>query len=235
MFAADPRIVLELCADERVAGLRLDHIDGLLDPAGYSSSAEAIAAGGRNRPAVLVVEDPDRDEVLDARLPVDGTTGYEFADRAGGLLLSEKGCRELFAFGAAFTGEHVSFGDLGLTGKIQMLERTFEAQLDGVARLALSALDTEHPGHDLSLADVRRAVAELSSFLDVYRTYFAGGPPTRVDVDTIRRSVARRDPRPSTRRWNGHSDWWRTASWKAGATGAHGSAWPAAGSSSRVP
>jgi (1->4)-alpha-D-glucan 1-alpha-D-glucosylmutase len=39
---------------------------------------------------------------------------------------------------------------------------------------------------------VRRAVAELTIFLDVYRTYLDGGPTGRVDVATIRRAVARR-------------------------------------------
>ncbi len=194
VFARTHQLILALCADERVAGLRVDHIDGLLDPAAYLTRLrELIIAGGRTRRAVLVVEKIlNREEELDARWPVDGTTGYEFADRAGGLLLSERGCRELFAFGAAFTGEHASFDDLGRTGKLQMLERTFVAQLDRVARLALSALDAEHPGHDLSVTDVRRAVAEISIFLDVYRTYFAGSPPARVDVATIRRSLARR-------------------------------------------
>jgi (1->4)-alpha-D-glucan 1-alpha-D-glucosylmutase len=193
VFDRTHQLILALCTDERVAGLRVDHIDGLWDPVGYLNRlSEAIAGAGRNSRAVLVVEKIlHRDEVLDERWPVAGTTGYEFADRAVGLLLSEKGYRDLSAFGAGFTGERASFDDLGLTGKSQMLERTFVAQLDRVARLALAALDTEHAGHDLSVTDVRRAVAELSIFLDVYRTYFAGGAPARVDVATIRRAVAR--------------------------------------------
>jgi len=195
VFARTHQLILALCADERVAGLRVDHIDGLWDPARYLIRlSDALATRGRDHDAVLVVEKIlNRDEVLDERWPVDGTTGYEFADRAGGLFLNEKGCRELSAFGAALTGERANFDELGLRGKHQMLERTFVAQLERVARLALSALDTEHPGHDLSVTDVCRAVSELTVFLDVYRTYLDGGPPTRVDVATIRRAVARRD------------------------------------------
>ena len=194
VFARTHQLILALCADERVAGLRVDHIDGLWDPARYLVHlSEAIATRGRDRRAVLVVEKIlNRDEVLDQRWPVDGTTGYEFADRAGGLFLSEKGCRALSDFGTGLTGERASFDELGVTGKRQMLERTFVAQLDRVARLALSALDTEHPGHDLSVTDVRRAVAELTILLGVYRTYLDGDPPGRVDVTTIRRAVARR-------------------------------------------
>ncbi len=195
VFARTHRLILALCADERVAGLRVDHIDGLWDPAGYLVRlGDAIAARGRDRRAVLVVEKIlNREEVLDERWPVDGTTGYEFADRADGLFLREKGCRELSAFGAGLTGERASFDELGLKGKHEMLERTFVAQLDRVVQLALSALDKGHPGHDLSVTAVRGAVADLTIFLDVYRTYLDGGPPAPVDVATIRRAVARRD------------------------------------------
>jgi (1->4)-alpha-D-glucan 1-alpha-D-glucosylmutase len=192
VFARTHGLILALCVDERVAGVRVDHVDGLWDPAQYLSRLdEALAARGRY-PMVLVEKILHRDESLDRRWPVDGTTGYEFADRAGGLFLEEAGCRQLSALGAALTGEPATFDELGLVAKREMLHRTFVAQLDRLARLALSALDTERPGHDLSVTDVRRAMAQLSVSLDVYRTYLDGAPPARVDTDTIRRAVARR-------------------------------------------
>jgi (1->4)-alpha-D-glucan 1-alpha-D-glucosylmutase len=193
VFARTHGLILTLCADERVAGVRVDHIDGLWDPTGYLRHlTEALALRRSGRRAVLLVEKIlDRDEALDAHWPVDGTTGYEFADRAGGLFLREEGCRELSALGATLTGQRATFDELGLAAKREMLERTFVAQLDRLARLALSALDTEHPGHDLSATDVRRALAELTTSLDVYRTFLDGGAPARADVATVARATAR--------------------------------------------
>jgi (1->4)-alpha-D-glucan 1-alpha-D-glucosylmutase len=192
VFARTHGLILALCVDERVAGVRVDHIDGLWDPAQYLSRLdEALAARGQY-PMVLVEKILHRDESLDGRWPVDGTTGYEFADRAGGLFLQETGCRQLADIGAELTGERTTFEELGLEAKREMLNRTFVAQLDRLTRLTLLALDTEHPGHDLAVTDVRRALAELTVSLDVYRTYLDGIAPSRVDAATISRAVARR-------------------------------------------
>jgi (1->4)-alpha-D-glucan 1-alpha-D-glucosylmutase len=192
VFARTHGLLLALCGDERVAGVRVDHIDGLWDPAQYLRRLdEALAARGRY-PMVLVEKILHRDESLDRRWPVDGTTGYEFADRASGLFLQEAGCRQLSDVGATLTGARATFEELGLAAKREMLDRTFVAQLDRLARLTLLALDTEHPGHDLSVTDVRRAMTELTVSLDVYRTYLDGTSPSRVDAATISRAVARR-------------------------------------------
>ena len=192
VFARTHELILELCADARIAGVRVDHIDGLWDPVSYLVRLdEALSARGL-RPTILVEKILDRDESLDGRWPVDGTTGYEFADRAGGLFLAEEGCRRLSDIGSALTGESATFEELGLAAKREMLDRTFVAQLDRLTRMALSALDTEHPGHDLSSTDVRRAMAELTVSLDVYRTYVDGAPPSGADAATMSRAVARR-------------------------------------------
>jgi (1->4)-alpha-D-glucan 1-alpha-D-glucosylmutase len=194
VFARTHDFMCVLCAEPRVAGLRVDHIDGLSDPTGYLDRLnQAIARPDRTRrPVVLVEKILGRDEVLDERWQVDGTTGYEFADRAGGLFLREEGCRALSELGAALTGIDTTFDKLGLAAKREMLERTFVAQLDRVARSARSALDVEFPGHDLATTDVRRAVVELTVSLDVYRMYLDGWPPSRVDVSTIARAAAPR-------------------------------------------
>jgi (1->4)-alpha-D-glucan 1-alpha-D-glucosylmutase len=191
VFTRTHRLILQLCDDERIAGLRVDHIDGLWDPARYLTNlGDGLAALGRS-PAVLVEKILNRDEVIDDRWPVDGTTGYEFADRAGGLFLDKFGCRQLSDIGSKLTGEPATFEELAVAGKREMLGRTFVSQLDRLARLTLAALDADHAGHDLSLSDVRRALAELTVALDVYRTYLDGAPPSRVDADTLARAAGR--------------------------------------------
>lgn len=194
VFSRTHAFVLTLSADLRIAGLRVDHVDGLADPSGYLARLrESVAALDPGRqPVILVEKILGRDELLDERWPIDGTTGYEFADRADGLFLREEGCRELSDAGAALTGNRATFDELGLAAKREMLERSFVAQLDRVTRSALAALDTEHPGHDLAASDVRGAVAQLTVQLDVYRTYLEGGSAGRADVATLARATARR-------------------------------------------
>jgi len=49
-------LLLALGADPRVAGLRIDHVDGLADPAGYLTRLRADVERRRGAPVALVVE-----------------------------------------------------------------------------------------------------------------------------------------------------------------------------------
>jgi (1->4)-alpha-D-glucan 1-alpha-D-glucosylmutase len=162
--------VLALMADERVAGLRVDHIDGLLDPAGYLTWLSQSAGANRTTAPVIVVE---KILAADERLPpgwaADGTTGYEFADLAGGLFIAPP------------PDTDAPFGSLARAAKREFLVASFGAPLDRLAALATAALDHEQPGHDLSSASLRTATAELTVQLDVYRTYLGHGTPSADD------------------------------------------------------
>ena len=159
--------LLDLVADERVAGLRVDHIDGLSDPAGYVAWLnEAARADRSTSPVILVEKILATDETLPERWAVGGTTGYEFADLAGGLFIE---------------AEAASFGPLALAAKRQVLAASFGASVSRLTTLARSALDHQSPGHDLSNASIGAALNELTVQLDVYRTYLDGGPPSADD------------------------------------------------------
>lgn len=71
-----------------VDGLRIDHPDGLSDPAGYLRWLREITGPD----AWIVVEKIlATDESLDASLPVDGTTGYDALREIGGLFIAPSG------------------------------------------------------------------------------------------------------------------------------------------------
>jgi (1->4)-alpha-D-glucan 1-alpha-D-glucosylmutase len=80
-------LVFELIGAGLVEGLRLDHIDGLKDPAGYLQrlQADASAAAGAKPFYLLVEKILGPGEALRRDWPVAGTTGYEFANLVTGL------------------------------------------------------------------------------------------------------------------------------------------------------
>ena len=83
------RLVFRLLEDGTLAGLRIDHIDGLLDPGGYLRRLRERAP---NPDFYLVVEKIlARHEALREDWPVEGTTGYEFANLVLGLLVDPAG------------------------------------------------------------------------------------------------------------------------------------------------
>jgi (1->4)-alpha-D-glucan 1-alpha-D-glucosylmutase len=187
VFDRTHELTLSLCRDTRVAGVRVDHVDGLLDPARYLERLRGSLRDRGREDAVIIVEKVlGTDEALDPRWPVTGTTGYEFVECVIGLFLDEQGCRRLATIGAGMTGESACFSELAVCAKREELERSFAADRDRLARLSLHALDLEQPGHDLAERDLQRAWTELTVQLDVYRTYEDGG---QLSVDDRRRLV----------------------------------------------
>ncbi len=189
VFERTHQLILSLCRDERVAGLRVDHVDGLRDPARYLDRlGDRLRDEGREDAFVVVEKVLGRDDSLDPRWRVNGTTGYEFIEHAVGLFVDDQGYRRLAAIGAAMTGGSASFSELAASAKGEELDRSFAADHDRLARLSLSALDLDCPGHDLSKRDLRRAWAELTVQLEVYRTYLDGDPLSAADEQTLTRA-----------------------------------------------
>jgi (1->4)-alpha-D-glucan 1-alpha-D-glucosylmutase len=169
--------------DHRVAGWRVDHVDGLTDPRGYLDRLGAAHTGNREtRPVVLIEKIVARDEALQKSWRTDGTTGYEFADRVGGLFVDETGARRL-------ANDAPTFNDLSHDAKRAAIVNSFDAALERLARLSLLSLNESHPGHDLSWFDIRRALTEISVSLDVYRTYFSNTQPDDDDRERLQRAA----------------------------------------------
>ncbi|MGY4597874.1 malto-oligosyltrehalose synthase [Bradyrhizobium sp. GM22.5] len=93
-FAATHRLVKQLIADGKLQGIRLDHIDGLRDPAQYCQRLRRLVrdAQGTTKPFYTVIE-----KILceHERLPhfagVQGTTGYEWMNAITHVLVDAKG------------------------------------------------------------------------------------------------------------------------------------------------
>ena len=81
-------LVFQLLRDGILDGLRIDHVDGLLDPKGYLLRLREQAP----RPFYLWVEKIlARHESLRTDWQVSGTTGYEFTNLVLGLLVNPSG------------------------------------------------------------------------------------------------------------------------------------------------
>jgi (1->4)-alpha-D-glucan 1-alpha-D-glucosylmutase len=136
--------VLELVREGVVEGLRVDHPDGLADPAGYLQRLRD--AGAQH---VWVEKILERSERL-RDWPVEGTVGYEFLNDAAALFVDPAGEEELARL--PFAGE--PFEDVAMRAQREQATTTFASE---VARLR-------------TLLDVD-GIAEALAKLPVYRTY----------------------------------------------------------------
>jgi (1->4)-alpha-D-glucan 1-alpha-D-glucosylmutase len=199
VFAASHRLLLRLIGERRIDGVRLDHIDGLWDPAAYCARLMAAAAQAlgrpppsqaearRGRPIYLLVEKIlGQDEDLRRDLPVAGTTGYEFMNAVGGLFVDPAAAPRLTATYERFVGAPAGVEALVAEAKAETLEASFAGELDALAA-ALHALCRRHPEWpDPGLAACRQALAELIVAFPIYRTYVTeagAGPEDRQWLD----------------------------------------------------
>jgi (1->4)-alpha-D-glucan 1-alpha-D-glucosylmutase len=169
--------ILRLVAEGLVDGIRVDHIDGLADPAAY---LDRLAAEVPFVAVEKILEDGER---LPA-WPVAGTTGYEFLAVADGVLV-DQAAAGAFADGyRELTGTDPDPAALALACKRERLERDFGAEVAGVAR---------HLPGDLEANRV--AVVALAAHLPVYRTYVTGsGDPAAADREVIGEAAAAARP-----------------------------------------
>jgi (1->4)-alpha-D-glucan 1-alpha-D-glucosylmutase len=164
VFELTHATTLGLVARGLVDGVRVDHIDGLADPAAYLARLAAAV------PFVVVEKILEDGERLPP-WPVAGTTGYEFLAVADGVLI-DPAAAGAFARGyQEVTGADPDPAELAAAGKRELLERDFGSEVAGVAR--------HLPGDP---AANRAAVVELAVHLPVYRTYVtaAGSGPAGV-------------------------------------------------------
>jgi (1->4)-alpha-D-glucan 1-alpha-D-glucosylmutase len=140
--------ILELVADGLVDGLRVDHPDGLANPREY---LERLRGSGAARIWVEKILEPG--EVL-RDWPVEGTTGYEFANDATALFVDPAGEEPLTDLYAELTGERRSFAQAAREAKLEVAGTTFAPEFERLRALC------PHGG-----------LEEAAAALHVYRTY----------------------------------------------------------------
>jgi (1->4)-alpha-D-glucan 1-alpha-D-glucosylmutase len=154
VFEMTHATVLRLVAEGLVDGLRVDHVDGLADPAGY------LERLSRRGVPWVVVEKILADGERLPDWPVAGTTGYEFLAVADGLFVDPAAAATFADRYARLSGREPDPAALALACKREVLRGSFGAEVAAAARRL--------PGDQ---AANRAAVAELAAHYPVYRTY----------------------------------------------------------------
>ena len=162
VFDASHAEVARWFAEGLVDGVRIDHPDGLADPAGYLAWLRGLTGPD----AWIVIEKILAvDEALEPSLPVAGTTGYDVLREVGGLFVDPAGAAALTALAesAGPPGREQAVPRL----KIDVATSTLASELDRLRRCVADAAGTDHP----RLAE---ALAELLARIDVYRCDYRG-------------------------------------------------------------
>src|SRR4051794_33469304 len=154
VFELTHRKTLELLREGIVDGVRVDHPDGLADPAGYFRRLRDAGALHVWIEKILHPGEPLRDG-----WPVDGTVGYEFLNDAQAVFV-DRGAEDLFTeVWNELSGDGRDFEQVALEAQVEQATGTFRRELEWLQRLA-PRFDADTLAHALAALPVYRTYVE---------------------------------------------------------------------------
>ncbi|MGA9098420.1 MAG: malto-oligosyltrehalose synthase, partial [Methanotrichaceae archaeon] len=183
--------IFDLINSGKVTGLRIDHLDGLYDPADYVKTIR-----DKIKDIYLVAEKvllPGED--LPSDWQIQGTTGYDFLNTVNGVLCDKNREVEFEKVYSKFTGLDRSYNDIVYEKKKLIAERHMSGEVDNLARLFKNAIGKDRYGEDITFTGIKKALTELLVQFPVYRTYVNSDAFSEADreiiADTARRTKER--------------------------------------------
>lgn len=170
VFEDAHRLTLELVRSGAVDGLRLDHIDGLADPAGYLAQLR----GAVGEDTYIVIEKILAEgETLPKAWPISGTTGYEFITTLPEVLVKSSGMTDITDTYRRTADGAPEFAEGALAVKATLARKNFAVETSNLLKLLVKA--GEKMGHALSASALEPALVSLLVACPVYRTYGTEG------------------------------------------------------------
>ena len=200
VFDAVHQLVFRLVEEGAVTGLRIDHTDGLADPAAYLRDLrdECRARVPLGSPFYIVVEKIiARGESLPEDWPVQGTTGYDFLNAANGLFVNPQNAGLFEALYRRFTGSTGRFADVAYEKKKLVMQVSMSGEANALARRLKDIAAGNRHTRDFTLNSLTKALVEVIACFPVYRTYVTAAGVREMDRGSIARAAAearRRNP-----------------------------------------
>jgi (1->4)-alpha-D-glucan 1-alpha-D-glucosylmutase len=209
VFDSSHGLVLELVRARRVSGIRVDHPDGLFDPATYFARLQAAARAAlgpgpsdgaegtdgvlsRSRPLYVVAEKIlAAGERLRTDWAVHGTTGYNFLNTVNGLFVDASNGERMRRIYRRFTGNRADFGDIGYEAKQLIMNTSMASELNVLAHALNILSEASWRSRDFTLNSLRKALVEVIACFPVYRTYVSRAGSTLDDRAAVDQAIAR--------------------------------------------
>lgn len=186
VFAATHALIGSWVRAGDVSGLRVDHPDGLRDPAQYFArinawarplrlEATAAPSGGGpvpDLPLYLVVEKIlARDETLPEGWPVHGTTGYDFANLVNGVLVDAQGEQAITRVYETFIEARDHYPDMLYECKKLIMHTSLASEIHNLGIRLERIAERDRRTRDYTRSAQMAALFEIVACFPVYRTY----------------------------------------------------------------
>ncbi|KAA8478939.1 4-alpha-glucanotransferase/malto-oligosyltrehalose synthase,TIGR02401 [Arcticibacter tournemirensis] len=170
-------------------GLRVDHIDGLFDPATYLKQLRELV-GDQTYVTVEKILEPG--EEIPQDWPIQGNTGYDFLALVNNLFTSKKSEKQFTGFYSDLIGEGSEVQEQIYAKKAYILYQHMGGELDNLYNLLLSSdLFKRTSARHIHDGDLKRTIGEFIIQCPVYRYYGNSFPLNRKEEEAIRKVFSR--------------------------------------------
>ena len=122
-------LINRLVREGQINGLRVDHVDGLLNPADYLKELRKDAG----EDTFIVVEKIlEKEEQIPSDWPVQGNTGYDFLGMVNNLMIRKKDYSKLKKFYNRFTGNKIAPEEIIYNSKKLILSNNMRGELENI-------------------------------------------------------------------------------------------------------
>ena len=180
VFEAMHKRVLSLIDEGDIDGLRIDHIDGLADPAQYCRTLRERAGAHLY---ITVEKILGAGESLPQDWQVQGTSGYEVLNDIASLFVDTSVAAAMERTYRRFTGEQDHFHEQVYAAKIAVLEHNLASELQSLSLLLNRISDQDLYHRDYPFDSLKGALREMIGHFPVYRSYVT---PTHISSEDRR-------------------------------------------------
>ncbi len=165
-------------------GVRVDHPDGLRDPLEYFRRLREHVPDGW----IIGEKILEPGEFLREEWPIEGTSGYDFMNAVGGVLVSREGTERLRAIYGELTGEPTDFVEISHDKKINVTQEALGSDVNRLTSLFVQICECNRNQRDFTRTEIRRAIREVAACFRIYRTYVI---PERNEITEEDRAAVR--------------------------------------------
>ncbi|MCF7853043.1 MAG: malto-oligosyltrehalose synthase [Simkaniaceae bacterium] len=163
VFKAFHEKAFHLIQEGHVQGIRIDHPDGLYEPAKYLKKLQDAFPGLY----VIVEKILEKDENLPNDWPVDGSVGYEYLNLLNGLFVDQTNEKLMTKIYEDFTGVVHKSKEMLILIKRQIIGGYLKGEIKNITKLILEKANDPA----LSFSILKDLIVELLCHIPVYRTY----------------------------------------------------------------
>ena len=199
VFDATHQLLEQLIRAGSVHAVRIDHPDGLFDPATYFDMLQALAARAWNaerspggRPMYVVAEKIlSGKEQLPEGWAVHGTTGYNYLNDLNGIFVDISQARRVRRVYSKLAGTDTPFDDILYETKRLIMNTAMASELNVLAHMLDRIGEASRKSRDFTTESLRNVIIEVVACFPVYRTYVDRNGWVPDDRRVVEQAIAR--------------------------------------------